>query len=247
MKLFAATRTTRDWFTEVEKPPPPTAIPSRTLLAWSVFGLFLMALLTAMYFVQAVLMPVVAAAVVGVIFSPVMRWLERRGLPSTLSSLVIIVGFILSVAAAATAVVPTVRELSSQLPQMAARMEFKLANIRASLKSLKEAREKLDKATKVGDGPKPDVSAEATPAPGGGVSEVLFQIGLFSVLTFFFLASRRVYRRRIILAQSTQVARLKVARICGSPSDSIDSEPAQAAATRTPLNVTTSGPTAIRP
>lgn len=213
MKLFAATRTTRDWFTEVEKPPPPRAIPSQTLMAWSVFGLFLMALLAAMYFVQAILMPVVAAAVVAVIFSPVMRWLERRRLPSGVSALLIIVGFILAIAAAATAVVPTVRELSSQLPQMAARMEFKLADIRASLKSLKEAREKLDKATKVGDGQKPNVSAEATQTSGGGVSEVLFQIGLFAVLTFFFLASRRVYRRRIILAQSTQVARLKVARI----------------------------------
>jgi predicted PurR-regulated permease PerM len=96
---------------------------------------------------------------------------------------------------------------------MAARMEFKLADIRASLRSLKEAREKLDRATKVGDGQKPSVSAEATPVSGGGVGEVMFQIGLFAVLTFFFLVSRRVYRRRIILAQSTQVARLKVARI----------------------------------
>jgi predicted PurR-regulated permease PerM len=213
MKLFAATRTTRDWFNVSEKPPPPTAIPSQTLIAWSVFGLFLMALLTAMYFVQAVLMPVVAAAIVAVIFSPVMRWLERRKLPSSVSALVIIVGFILAIAAAATAVGPTVRELSSQLPQMAARMEFKLADIRASLRSLKEAREKLDRATKVGDGQKPSVSAEATPVSGGGVGEVMFQIGLFAVLTFFFLVSRRVYRRRIILAQSTQVARLKVARI----------------------------------
>ena len=213
MKLFAATRTTQDWFAAVEKSPAPPAIASQTLMAWSVFGLFLLALLTAMYFVQAVLMPVVAAAVVAVIFSPVMRWLEHRRLPSSVSALLIIVGFILAIAAAATAVVPTVRELSSQLPQMAARMEFKLADIRASLKSLKEAREKLDKATNVGEGQKPDVMPDATPSPGGGVGEVVFQIGLFAVLTFFFLVSRRVYRRRIILAQSTQVARLKVARI----------------------------------
>jgi predicted PurR-regulated permease PerM len=213
MKLFATTRTTREWFNENEKAEPPTAIAPQTLIAWSVFGLFLMALLTAMYFVQAVLMPVVAAAVVAVIFSPVMRWLERRRLPSSVSALVIIVGFILAIAAAATAVVPTVRELSSQLPQMAARMDFKLADIRASLKSFKEAREKLDRATNVGEVRNPDVSSEARPAAGGGVGEVLFQIGLFAVLTFFFLVSRRVYRRRVILAQSTQAARLKVARI----------------------------------
>jgi predicted PurR-regulated permease PerM len=213
MKLFGASRATQHWLTEAEKPAPPRAIPLQGLMAWSVFGLFLMALLTAMYFVQAILMPVVAAAVVAVIFSPVMRWLERRGLPSNASALLIIVGFILAVAAAATAVVPTVREMSAQLPQMAARIEFNLADIRASLKSLKEVRDKFDKATKVGEAQKPNVSGEAPPSPGGGVAEVLFQIGLFAVLTFFFLASRRVYRRRIILAQSTQMTRLKVARI----------------------------------
>ena len=214
MKLFGAPRNVRNWFAEAAKPPPPKAVPTETLMAWSVFGLLLLALLTVMYFVQAILMPVAAAAVVAVIFSPVMRWLERRGLPSGVSALLIIVGFILAIAAAATAVVPTVREMSTQLPQMAARMEFKLADIRASLKSLKEAKDKLDKATKVGeDGQKPSVVVEPTPSPGGGFGEVLFQIGLFAVLTFFFLASRRVYRRRVILAQSSQPARLQVARI----------------------------------
>jgi predicted PurR-regulated permease PerM len=214
MKLFGATRTIRNWLPEIMNSPAPQAVPTQSLMAWSVFGLFLLALLTAMYFAQAILMPAVAAAVVAVIFSPVMRWLERRGLPSSVSALLIIVGFILSIAAAATAVAPTVREMGTQLPRMAARMEFKLADIRASLESLKIAREKLDKATNVGEaGPKPNIVAGAAPAPGTGFGEVLFQIGLFAVLTFFFLASRRVYRRRAIMAQSTQVARLKVARI----------------------------------
>lgn len=212
MKLFGTARAARDWLAGVEKPPPPEAIPLQRLMAWSIFGLFMMALLTAMYFVQVILMPVVAAAVVAVIFSPVMRWLGRRGLPSGASALLILVGFILSVAAAATAVVPTMREMSTQIPQMAARIEFNLADIRASLKSLKEVRDKLDKATKVDDG-KPNVAAEAPPSTGGGAAEVLFQIGLFAVLTFFFLASGSVYRRRIILAQSAQVTRLQVARI----------------------------------
>jgi predicted PurR-regulated permease PerM len=70
-------------------------------MAWSVFGLFLLALFTAMYFVQAILTPIVAAAVGAVIFSPVMGWLERRCLPSSVSALLIIVGFIVAIGAAA--------------------------------------------------------------------------------------------------------------------------------------------------
>lgn len=212
MKLFGASRKARNWFDGVETLPVPRAVPARSLLAGSVFGLFLLALLAAMYLLQAILLPAVAAAVVAVIFSPVMRWLERRGLPSSISALLIIVGFILSVAAAATAVAPTVREMSQQLPQMAARMEFKLADIRASLKSLRDAKDRLDKATKVEDGPKTNVVVGAPPATGG-LGEALFQVGVFAVLTFFFLASRRAYRRRLIMAQTSQAARLQIARI----------------------------------
>ena len=213
MKLFGASRKARNWLDDIDKPLAPTVVPTQSLLAGSVFGLFLLGLFAMMYLAQAILMPSVAAALVAVIFSPVMRWLERRGLPSGVSALLIIVGFILSVAAAATAVAPTVRDMSRQLPQMAARMEFKLADIRASLKSLREAKDKLDKATKVEEGTKNNIVVGPPQASGGGWGEVLFQIGLFAVLTYFFLASRRDYRRRLIMAQTSQNTRLQVARI----------------------------------
>ena len=75
MKTF--TKTMRDWFAGFPKPEPAASIDLAALTAWSAFGLFLMALLALMYFAHVVIVPVVAAAVTAVIFSPVSRWLEH--------------------------------------------------------------------------------------------------------------------------------------------------------------------------
>ena len=77
MKVFYPSKTARNWFEGVPHAPRPGLDPVQ-LTAWSVFGLLLLAILFVMYVAQVVLLPAVAAAVTAVIFSPVMRWLERR-------------------------------------------------------------------------------------------------------------------------------------------------------------------------
>ncbi len=212
MKVFGISKSMRDWFAGFPKPEPAKTIDPATLTAWSVCGLFLLALLVLMYFAAVVVVPVVAAAVTAIIFSPVSRWLERRGLPPGLSALAVIVGFFLALAAGGAAVVPTARDLGDRIPEMAARIDFKMADIRASLRSLQEARQKIDKATEVGGEPgrRVEVSRDAD---GINLGQLAFQFGLFAVLTFFLLASRVEYRRRIILAQPSQAERLRAARI----------------------------------
>lgn len=212
-RFLGSSRAVKDWFTGAPAPPPPHSVPLAALTAWSVFGLFLIALFVVMHLAQVVLLPAVAAAVVAVIFSPVMSWFERRGLPSGVSAFLILVGLLATLAGVGVAVAPTVRDLSVRLPQMAARIDFKLADIRATWKSISEAREQIDKATEVGTDQKPKVAVDPPGTPGGGIGEVLFQIGLFAVLTYFFMVSRRHYRRRVIMVQATQPERLRVARI----------------------------------
>ena len=201
----------RDWFAGFPKPAPAKTIDPVTLTAWSAFGLFLLALLALMYVAHALLVPAVAAAVTAIIFSPVARWLERRGIPSGISALLVITGFVLALAAGGAAVVPTARTLGAQLPEMAARIEFKLVDIRATLKSMREVREKLNKATEVGETPNPKV--EVSRNDGGGLAQFAFQLGFFAVLTYFLLAARLDYKRRLILAQPSQADRLRTARI----------------------------------
>ena len=211
MNVVRMSKSMRDWFAGFPKPSPAKTIDPVTLTAWSAFGLFMLGLLALMYYAHAVLVPAVAAAVTAIIVSPVARWLERRGIPSGLAAFLVITGFVLSLGAIGAAVVPTARSLGAQLPEMAARIEFKLVDIRATLKSLREAREKLNKATEVGESPKPKV--EVSRDDGGGLATFAFQLGFFAVLTYFLLAARIDYKRRLILAQPSHAERLRTARI----------------------------------
>lgn len=213
MKLFYTPKTVRNWFEGVPTAPEPTHVEPAQIAAWSMFGLLLLAVIFVLYIAQTILLPAVAAAVTAVIFSPVMRWLEQRGLPSSLAALLIMSAFVVGVAGSTALLVPTVRTLGTELPQMAARIETKLEGVRNSIRALREAREKLDKATVGDSAATPRVQVAGPPAAGSSVGEIVFQFGLFAVLTFFLLSARVDYRRRFILSQPTQAERLQVARI----------------------------------
>jgi predicted PurR-regulated permease PerM len=218
------TKKMRDWFAGFPKPEPAESLDLAALTAWSAFGLFLMGLLAIMYFAHVVIVPVVAAAVTAVIFSPVSRWLERRGLPPGLSSLCVLFSLLLALLAGGAAVVPTARDLGDRIPYMAARIDLKLADIRSSLRSLEEAKKALDQATKVGGDQQQQRQVEVRrEAAGIDIGQLLFQLGLFIVLTYFLLATRIDYKRRLILAQPSQPERLRTARILRDMGKSVSS------------------------
>lgn len=203
----------RDWFAAFPGPAPAKTIDPVRLTAWSAFGLFLMALLALMYFAHVIIVPAVAAAVTAIIFSPVSRWLERRGLSPGLSALAVITGFVLALAAGGAAVIPTARDLGTRIPEMAGRVDFKLADIRASLRSLQEAKKTLDQATEIGGEPQRRTVEVSRNAAGIQLGQLAFQVGFFAVLTYFLLASRIDYKRRLIISRPSLAERLRAARI----------------------------------
>ena len=201
----------KEWFAGLPKPEASPAVDPLRLAAWSAFGLLLLAVIALMYFAQVVVVPAVAAAVTAIIFSPAMRWLERF-LPSSLAALMIMIGFVVALAGIGAALVPAARDLESQLPQMASRVELRVDAVRTSLRSLQEAKEKFDRATQIGadpNRPKVQVSTDS----GGGVGVFIFQGGFFIVLTYFLLVARVDFRRRLILSRETTTQRLMAARI----------------------------------
>lgn len=120
------------------------------------------------------------------------------------------VGFVLGIAGIGAALVPAARDLENQLPQMAARIEMRVDALRTSLRSLQEAKEKFDRATQIGADPKQKVQVSTD--AGGGPGVLLFQTGLFAVLTYFLLAARLDFRRRLIMSRQTTTERLLAAR-----------------------------------
>lgn len=203
-----------DWMAEFRPDAADSKIPPERVTAWSVFTLATLAVIGVMYFAQTILLPIAAAAVAAVIASPAVRWLEARGLPSAVAALLALLGFLGVLGGIGLLMAPQFQQFGDRLPEMSARIEAKLADIRAPLKSLQEAKEKLEKATEVGeDSERPKVAVGRSQALGGGIAEIGLQVGIFIVLTFFFLTARRDYRRRLILSRGSQSERLRAARI----------------------------------
>lgn len=212
MAMKILSKSMRDWFAGFPKPEPPKAIDLTALTAWSVFGLFVLALLAILYFAHVIIVPVVAAGITAVIFSPVSRWLEHWGLPPGVSAISVLAGLLLLLLAGGAAIVPTARDFGDRIPYMAARIDLKLQDLRASLRSLEEAKKQLDQATKVGS-EEERRQVQVRRESGLEIGTLLFQFGLFVVLTYFLLATRIDYKRRLILAQPSQAERLRTARI----------------------------------
>jgi hypothetical protein len=61
-------------------------IPSPSVPRWAVIGTFLLLLVASIAYARAFLIPVVLGFLLALVFSPVRRFLERRGLPSGLSA-----------------------------------------------------------------------------------------------------------------------------------------------------------------
>src|SRR3982074_2098095 len=73
------------------------------LLFW--LGLLLL-VIVALGLVQSILLPFAAGFVIAYVLAPMVAWLERRGVPRSLGSLIIVLLFLVAVAGVFLALVP---------------------------------------------------------------------------------------------------------------------------------------------
>ena len=78
----------------------PVVPPEWKHMRFYLFGLFLFALVYALYFARDFFMPVVLAFLLALMLTPVVRWLGRRGVPPPLSATLLVLISVLIVAVA---------------------------------------------------------------------------------------------------------------------------------------------------
>ena len=119
------------------RPPRPVAriedIPSlrptdrlRNVSAWSLATLAVLATVCALYLARELMLPIVAAFVVGVMLSPLARRLEALRVPMAIAALLIVFGVAFLIALVIALIVPRVSELTTGLPALAASLKEKL-------------------------------------------------------------------------------------------------------------------------
>ena len=178
---------------EVEQP-----IELRTIF---LAGLFVLAALAACYAAAEIVLPVVLAFVLNLVFQPVLRLLQRAGLPRWLAALIIVLALVALVVGLGLLLAAPLTGWIGKLPETIPRLQQKLSFLGSAIRSLQRALEHVQSlAPSAGPGAQ-QVAVQSTPL----AERVLVGIrmlagGAFTTLLvlFFVLVSGEIFLRRLV-------------------------------------------------
>jgi predicted PurR-regulated permease PerM len=156
--------------------------------------------IAAMKYAHAILLPVGLAFVVGLVFGPLADWLERRGMPAAASAALVVLGFLLLIAASLALLALPLAEWIARAPAIWAKLQAEIGNWREPLAMLTGVQEQIQ--TALGGN---DTAMEVTVEEGNQVFDLALSVPLiagdiliFLVSLFFYLATREQIRVSIL-------------------------------------------------
>jgi predicted PurR-regulated permease PerM len=186
----------------------------------AIVGIFLLALGTFFYFGRGLLMPILAATVVGLTFQPLVKRTAALGIPGWLPAL-LLVGVILGVAGyGVTLLAGPLTEWIGRAPEIGALIQEKLSVLDAplaALRSLQNALSPHDANTVKVDAGLTEffapVVAVLTPAAG--------QLLLFVITLLFLLVGQQEFRGFVVSLLPDREAKLRFLRIANDVEDNL--------------------------
>ncbi len=166
----------------------------------------LIAVLAVLKVGQSVLAPLFLAITVGLMFGPIARWLEARGMVPGISAALVVLLFMLLIAGAGLLFFQPLMDWATRIPRLWARLQTEIASLREPLKSLGALQDQVQGA--LGE----DQAVAVTVNDGGPVASaaavipaVLAAVLIFLVSLYFYLATRdsiRVATLRLCISRS---------------------------------------------
>ncbi len=176
---------------------------------WAIIGLFLIALIAALEYASAFLVPVLFAFVLALILRPVVRYLARRGIPEFLTSLGLVLTVLTSFGLGFYFLSAPLSALLTDLPRIASEIESKLIDFRTTSEHIRAVTEKIENLGTQGT-PGPAEVQKVEMAQPGLLSSVAANApdaaarGLFAlVLLLFLLSSGDLFYAKIVRAMPT--------------------------------------------
>jgi predicted PurR-regulated permease PerM len=197
-KAVANIRDARPAMTARQDPddmPLPTE-PRTILLA----GLFVLAMLAALYVASPVVLPVVLAIVLKLLLQPVVRLLDRAGVPHVLGAILVIILLLIGLAGVISSVVGPAAAWAGKLPDAIPQIEKELAFLARPISSLEWMMVQFQGIAGLGTNgpPAPGHSINLAGVLVSGTSS--FAAGLLATLVvlFFLLVSGEMFMRRLV-------------------------------------------------
>jgi predicted PurR-regulated permease PerM len=180
------------------------------VMAALAFGVFL-------FFARALLLPVLCAIAIAMTLGPTIGYLAKRGVPSWLTALAVIVLIIASVNIAIVALAKPVADLAGRMPEVAGAVKEKLhvfdrplaalSELQASL-GLGQSDAKVDPSRMI-EGALTGFVTVVTPA----AVQFILQLILFFGTLFFAIIGRNAFRNYVVSWFALRAARLRTLRI----------------------------------
>lgn len=185
----------------VDEPPPE--LRELRAIRKLLLGLFLIALFGTFYFARALLLPIVLAVIVALTLRPIVRGLQKLGLPPPVSAVGLILGVGFMVAAAGWWAAGPARRLLARAPEIGQEVRWKLRGLIESVSEMQEATEEVESIAE-GAGAQGQVQQVVIDQGGlltdvaGSVAGAGTSIVVALILAMFLLASWDFFLRRIV-------------------------------------------------
>jgi predicted PurR-regulated permease PerM len=169
-----------------------------------------LAIIGALYLGGDFLVPIALGIVLNALFRPIVRFLKRLHVPSSIGAAIVVLGLMAAIIGAGFALVSPVKAWFATAPEKLSAAEKKLSRLRAPLKKISDVAEKVESAAKgpssaptsqpanvVAESPAPVMPAMAARVLGsttqiiGDATEVL-------VLVYLLLAADRLFLQKLI-------------------------------------------------
>lgn len=204
----------------------------------AVIGLFMLAVLIALYVARGVAVPVILAIIVGTILAPLIAWLERRRVPRVVSTILIVLVLFSLLTFLAVALTAPFADWIGRASELGALLRSRLQNFREPIAALQDLYSSLQSIGGGGDAAQA-IKIEASPNASivetaiSILTPALSQLLIFFVSLIFYLIFKNDFKASAILVFSTRDTRLRILRIFNS----IEQRLARFFATFTVINV----------
>lgn len=180
---------------------PEASGPIPRVVLVPLIGIFVIMLFSALYIARNVALPIVLAILLAITFSPVMRHLQRRGVPPVVTAVSLVLGLALASLSGLYLLSGPVMQWVDAAPAIGQQVQYKLLPLRRPIAAVKELSEA---AGEVDGGTDPTVQkVEVTEGvtlsvAAGGALRFLGMAGLTLTLLLFLLASGQAVHEKIV-------------------------------------------------
>lgn len=164
---------------------------------------------------RAVLIPIVAAVIIGSVIGPAIEGMSKRGIPTWVASLLMVATIVAAFYGAAVALAAPLAEWTARAPEIGTILQDRFASLKPAMQTVSSFIDSIEAVGRAAEAPmvvKIDDSEMLTSVVGV-VTPALGELILFIGSLLFFLAGRIQIKRRVVQAMTPRTTRLATLRV----------------------------------